>query len=150
MIDDALLHRSPVHKNLGMSVVEYKPGFIVLSMPISDDISGLFEGTVHGGMLATFVDTACATCLVGCYDDQSEATVTTDTHVRYYRQPRDGPLRAEATMVHNGRTLLSAECSVFDAEDRVLIRSTATYARISVQGRATPARSDRSVPRSAG
>ncbi|MBP1817179.1 PaaI family thioesterase [Mycobacterium sp. OAE908] len=150
MIDDALLHRSPVHKNLGMSVVEYKPGFIVLSMPISDDISGLFEGTVHGGMLATFADTACATCLVGCYDDQSEATVTTDMHVRYYRQPREGPLRAEATMVHNGRTLLSAECSVFDAEDRVLIRSTATYARISVQGRATHARSDRSVPRSAG
>ena len=150
MIDDALLHRSPVHKKLGMSVVEHKPGFIVLSMPLSDEISGLFEGTVHGGMLATFADTACATCLVGCYDSESEFTVTTDMHVRYYRQPRGGPLRAEATMVHNGRTLLSAECAVFDAEDRVLIRSTATYARISMQGRAIPARSDRSAPRSAG
>ncbi|WP_257720764.1 PaaI family thioesterase [Mycobacterium sp. JS623] len=77
--------------------------------------------------------------MVGCYHLSSEFTVTTDMHVRYYRQPRGGPLRAEATMVHNGRTLLSAECSVFDVENRVLIRSTATYTRISVQGRAIPA-----------
>jgi uncharacterized protein (TIGR00369 family) len=143
MIDDAVttqkLYRSPVHKKLGMSVVEHKPGFIVLSMPLSDEIRGVFEGTVHGGMLATFADTACATCLAGCYDSDAEFTVTTDMHVRYYRQPRGGPLRAEATMVHNGRTLLSAECSVFDAEDRVLIRSTATYTRISIKGRAIPA-----------
>lgn len=42
-------------------------------------------------------------------------------------------------MLHNGRTLLSAECSVFDAENRVLIRSTATYTRISTAGRVIPA-----------
>ena len=138
MFDDAQLHRSPVHKQMGMTVVEQNPGFVVLSMPLSENIRGYFEGSIHGGMLATFADTACASCLVGCYDFQSEFTVTTDMHVRYYRQPRSGPLRAEATMVHNGRTLLSAECSVFDAEDRVLIRSTATYTRISMQGRAIP------------
>jgi acyl-coenzyme A thioesterase PaaI-like protein len=48
-------------------------------------------------------------------------------HVRYYRQPKTGPLIAEATMVHKGRTLLSAECTVVDAENRVLIRTTATF-----------------------
>jgi uncharacterized protein (TIGR00369 family) len=135
---DEQLLRSPVHKRLGMSVVEHKPGFLVLSMPISDEVRGLFDGTVHGGMLATFADVACASCLVGCYDMSSEFTVTTDMHVRYYRQPRGGPLRAEAEMVHNGRTLLSAECVVFDAENRVLIRSTATYTRISTEGRVVP------------
>jgi uncharacterized protein (TIGR00369 family) len=135
VFDDALLHKSPVHKQMDMSVVEQKPGFAVLSMPLRDDMRGFFEGSIHGGMLATLADTACATCLVGCYDMSSEITVTTDMHVRYYRQPRGGPLRAEASMVHNGRTLLSAECSVVDVEDRVLIRSTATYTRISTQGR---------------
>ncbi len=137
--DNELLHMSPVHKRLGMSVIEFKPGQIVLSMPLSDEVRGIFEGTVHGGMLATFADVACASCLFGCYDSSSELTVTTDMHVRYYRQPRGGPLRAEAEMVHNGRTLLSAECVVLDPESRVLIRSTATYTRISTQGRAVPA-----------
>jgi uncharacterized protein (TIGR00369 family) len=135
MLGNEDLHKSPVHKAMGMNVVEQKPGFAVLSMPLSDEIRGYFEGTIHGGMLATFADTACAFCLIGTYDSANEFTVTTDMHVRYYRQPRGGPLRAEATMVHSGRTLLSAECSVFDAENRVLIRSTATYTRISTPGR---------------
>jgi uncharacterized protein (TIGR00369 family) len=129
------LHKSPVHKALNMSVVEQIPGRVVLSMPLSEEIRGFLEGTVHGGILATLADAACAVCLVGAYDFTNEFTVTTDMHVRYYRQPRGGPLRAEATMVHNGRTLLSSECAVFDAEDRVLIRTTATYARLSTPGR---------------
>jgi len=36
-------------------------------------------------------------------------------------------LRAEARLVHGARRLLGAECSVADADDRVLIRATATY-----------------------
>ena len=78
-------------------------------------------------MLATFADIAYACCLEGCYDLAYQFTVTTDMHVRYYRQPRGGPLVAEAKTVHRGRRLLSSECSVVDAENRVLIRSTATY-----------------------
>jgi uncharacterized protein (TIGR00369 family) len=136
--DTEELHRSPVHKTLGMSVVEHKPGFVVLSMPLTEDVRGGYEGTIHGGILATFADAACAFSLAGTYDLDSEFTVTTDMHVRYYRQPRGGPLRAEAEMVHNGRTLLSAECKVLDPENRVLIRSTATYTRISSQGRVMP------------
>jgi 1,4-dihydroxy-2-naphthoyl-CoA hydrolase len=139
MFDDAQLHLSPVHKQMGMTVVEFEPGRVVLSMPLRDDMRGYFEGTIHGGLLATFADTACASCLYGCYDFGAEFTVTTDMHVRYYRQPRGGPLRAEARMVHSGRTLLSSECSVLDAESRVLIRATATYTRISTADRPVPA-----------
>ena len=118
---------SPVHDRLQVSVVRQDEGLAVLSMPLTDDIRGYFEGSIHGGMLATFADIAYACCLEGCYDLTSQFTVTTDMHVRYYRQPRGGPLVAEAKTVHRGRRLLSSECSVVDAENRVLIRSTATY-----------------------
>jgi hypothetical protein len=47
--DDEQLHLSPVHKRLGMSVVDFKPGFVVLSMPLSDEVRGVYEGTIHGG-----------------------------------------------------------------------------------------------------
>ena len=42
--DDEQLHLSPVRKRLGMSVVEAKPGFVVLSMPLSDEVRGVYEG----------------------------------------------------------------------------------------------------------
>lgn len=116
-----------MHERLQLTVVRAEPGVAVLSMPLTDDIKGVYDGTVHGGMLATFADAACASCLWGTYDFGTQLTVTTDIHVRYYRQPKGGPLIAEAKMVHKGRRLLSAECVVVDAADRVLIRSTATF-----------------------
>jgi uncharacterized protein (TIGR00369 family) len=60
--------------------------------------------------------------------------VTTDMHIRYYRQPRSGPLKADATVVHRDRRLLSTECLIADGEDRILTRSTATYAVVSIRG----------------
>ena len=73
--------------------------------------------------------------------------MTTDMHVRYYRQPRGGPLRAEAEMVLNGRTLLSAECSVLDAANRVLIRSTAPTPASPVKAASYPAARSNPLPR---
>ena len=121
------LHLSPVHKRLQINVDRVEPGAATLSMPITEDVRGYFDGSVHGGMLATLADAASAACLGGTYDFNSHFSVTTDLHVRYYRQPKGGPLTAESKLVHSGRRLLSTECSVTDADGRVLIRTTATF-----------------------
>jgi uncharacterized protein (TIGR00369 family) len=110
-----------------MNIVRYKPGVAVVSMPLTDGIRGFYDGTIHGGMLATLADAACASCLWGTYEFGPQFTVTTDIHVRYYRQPKSGPLIAEAKMVHRGKRLLSSECTIVDGEERVLLRSTATF-----------------------
>ena len=126
------LRTSPVHERLGLTVARQELGSVVLTMELSKDIEGAAPGTVHGGVLATFADAACAVCLDGNYDIMAEVPVTTDIHVRYYRQPQAGPLRAEAKVVHRGRRLMSSECAVFDFNDRVLIRSTATYMLVPI------------------
>jgi uncharacterized protein (TIGR00369 family) len=102
MMTTEQLRLSPVHDQLQMNIVRYKPGVAVVSMPLTDGIRGFYDGTIHGGMLATLADAACASCLWGTYDFGPQFTVTTDIHVRYYRQPKSGPLIAEAKMVHRG------------------------------------------------
>ena len=126
-LDTERLHRSPVHKQMQMSVVRAEPGLAVLSMPLTEELRGFFDGSIHGGMLATFADAASASCLDDAYDFRMHFPVTTDIHVRYYRQPKGGPLTAEAKLVHDGRRLLSTDCVVTDVADRVLIRTTATF-----------------------
>jgi uncharacterized protein (TIGR00369 family) len=125
MSDTERLHLSPVHARMQMSVLRKEPGLAILSMPLSDDLRGYFDGSIHGGMLATLADAASAFCLE--FDFNKDFPVTTDIHVRYYRQPHGGPLTAEAKSVYSGRRMLSTECSVTDAQDRVLIRTTATF-----------------------
>jgi uncharacterized protein (TIGR00369 family) len=126
MVANALLHRSPVHKRMQMNVDRVEPGTAIISMPLTEDVRGLFEGSIHGGMLATLADAASASCLDGVDDYNANFPVKTDIHVRYDRQPKGGPLVAEAKLVHGGRSMLSTECSVADAEGRVL-RTTSTF-----------------------
>jgi uncharacterized protein (TIGR00369 family) len=128
------IRRVPLQAHMGLKVLQREPTAIV-TMELTDDVRGPFEGTIHGGMLATLADVSCAFSLWGTYEPDTEGPVTTDMHVRYYRQPRSGPLTAEAEVVHRGRRLLGAECSIADGQDRVLARATATY---MIVPRATP------------
>ena len=97
-------------------------------------VSGLDEmlSSVDPALLHP-ADAASAMAITGNFEPDTEIPVTTDIHVRYYRQPKSGPLTAEARVVHRGRRLLSTECSIVDAEQRVLSRSTATYMIVPVR-----------------
>jgi uncharacterized protein (TIGR00369 family) len=117
---------TPLHRMMGLEVLRQESPSVV-TMELSDQLRGAAPGSVHGGMLATLADVTCALALSRTYDVLTEMPVTTDMHVRYYRQPRSGPLKAEGSIVHLGRRLRSVECAVVDAEDRTLIRATATY-----------------------
>ena len=124
----------PLSDRIGLTIVRHEPGLTVLTMELNDEVRGASAGTVHGGMLATLADIASATALDGSYVAGEQIPVTTDLHVRFYRQPKSGPLTATATLVHGGRTILTAECVVVDAEDRVLARTSASFMVVPVTG----------------
>jgi uncharacterized protein (TIGR00369 family) len=124
---------APLHEQLDLRFLGREGDTLTATMTLSESVRGFGAGTVHGGILATFADVVSAFALIGTHGTGTEQPVTTDMHIRYYRQPRSGPLKAEATVVHRGRRLLSTECVIVDAEDHVLARSTATYAVIPLR-----------------
>lgn len=122
----------PVHDLMGLDLVQLNDPTL-LAMPLTNKVRGAGPGTVHGGLLATLADVASAVSLQGAYAVGTEVPVTTDMHVRYYRQPQTGPVTAEAKVVHRGRRLLGTECSITDGDGRVLTRSTATYMVVPIR-----------------
>jgi uncharacterized protein (TIGR00369 family) len=116
----------PLHARMGLTVLQ-RGACSIVSMELNHETRGAFEGTVHGGTLATLADVTCALTAWGNYDAEGEVPVTTDIHVRFYRQPRSGPITAEAQLVHGGRRILTSECSIVDGEGRVMARATATF-----------------------
>lgn len=125
---DQRLHedRAPVHKMLGLQIKQLRPS-VIMTMELSHAVEGFYPGSVHGGILATFADVASAVSLWNSYERGKGIPVTIDMNIRYYRQPKGGPLTAAVRVVHEGNLLLSNECVVTDAQDRVLIRTSATY-----------------------
>jgi uncharacterized protein (TIGR00369 family) len=83
---------------------------------------------VHGGALSALMDIACGN-VAGSQELWSRGAipVTTDLHIRYFRQPAKGPLVVDARARHRGKRLISVECTVTDGDDRELATATATY-----------------------
>jgi uncharacterized protein (TIGR00369 family) len=117
----------PLNKQLELKFLGREGDTLSATMALTESVGTSVKGTVHGGILATFADVVSAYAITGSDSAASGLPVTTELHIRYFRQPRSGPLKAEATVVHRGRQLLGTECVIVDADNRILARSTATF-----------------------
>jgi uncharacterized protein (TIGR00369 family) len=78
-------------------------------------------GTVHGGVIATLLDSA-AGCAVHSTLPAGWGYTTLDLTTKYLRPATvdSGQLRAEGSVIHRGRTTALAEARLFDERDRLL------------------------------
>jgi uncharacterized protein (TIGR00369 family) len=84
-------------------------------------------GTVHGGFAATLLDSALG-CAVFTTMAQGEAWTTLEFKVNLVR-PIDkdtGPVRAEARVVHRGRTVATADGTVKDRDGKLYAHASTT------------------------
>lgn len=116
--------RIPLHDYIGVEITSGPPA--VATIELIDEVKGAFA-PLHGGLFATLADIACAAALTASIDPAVGVPVTTELSVRLYAQPRVGPVRAVATVVHQGKRLTGAECVLYDGEDRQLARGHCTF-----------------------
>jgi uncharacterized protein (TIGR00369 family) len=115
----------PLHDYMGLHVEFVEDGAKV-TVPLTHAIKG-GVAPVHGGIVATLVDVACASSVGRDWDQSTEIPVSTDLHVRYFSQPKVSPLVAEAHVVHRGSRIIGVECTVRDGADRQVARGNGTY-----------------------
>src|SRR6185503_17674515 len=81
-------------RHLGVSVVDAKPGWVRLRVPVRDDIKNASGAPVHGGVYSALVDMAVGGAL-GTLNEASEGGVgqtTLDLNVSYLAGVRDGEI----------------------------------------------------------
>ena len=85
------------------------------------------QGTLHGGITATLLDSA-MTCAVFSDLPPGAMATTLDLSVRYLRPaPLDGTrIWAVGDLVHRGRTVATAEGRLVDERDRLIATATTT------------------------
>jgi uncharacterized protein (TIGR00369 family) len=108
----------PVHVEHGRAVLAY--------MPQEREYNPM--GSVHGGVIATILDTAMGYAVYSLLEDGD--TFATSELRTSYRRPvtvAAGPLRVEAGVLHAGRETALAEGRVVDAEGKLFAHATATW-----------------------
>ncbi|QRG66264.1 PaaI family thioesterase [Brevibacillus choshinensis] len=83
-------------------------------------------GAVHGGILATLIDSVMGS-LINRSLPPEEYAVTTELKINYLRPGRGETLRAEATFLHRGQTLVVMESSVYDDRNKRIAHGTGTF-----------------------
>jgi uncharacterized protein (TIGR00369 family) len=118
---------SPIARTMGFEGVEADEGRIVFRGEPGEHVLNPI-GVVHGGFAATLVDSALG-CAVQTTLPVGVAYTTVDLAVTYVRAitPVTGPVLCEATVVHRGRTIATAQARVTrEADGKLLAHGTTT------------------------
>ena len=86
---------------LGLELCELKTGDVTVCLDVRDDLKQN-HAVVHGGAIASLIDTASAFVVLTAIDENERVT-TTDLTIHYLRKVTSGRMLARARIVRGGR-----------------------------------------------
>ncbi len=118
----------PYAKFLGLELGEMKPGEASLHLEVRDELKQN-QGVVHGGVVASLIDTASAFAVVTQLEPDERVT-TTDLTIHYLRPVISGRLTATARTVRAGRRLFVLSVEVMDDREKLVATAVTTYIKL--------------------
>ena len=113
----------PYAKFLGLALGEIKRGEASIHLEVRDALKQN-QGVMHGGAVASLIDTAAAFAVLTRLD-LNERVTTTDLTIHYLRPITAGRLTATARIVRGGRRLFVLSVEVTN-EQQVLVATAVT------------------------
>lgn len=119
---------NPFPRSLGIELDSIEQGRARLSLEVKQQHLQL-AGNMHGGAIATLVDTAVAFAIVGASKPGARFT-TIEMKVNYLRPISKGRVVADAKLIRDGRRIVVSDCDVFDSEGNLAAKGLVTYMRL--------------------
>lgn len=127
----AFARQFPFFRLLGLEVLDVEPGRSRTRLEHRPDLTQP-AGILHGGVIASLVDTGIAHALLLTerfqeLRDDDGALVSVDLRIRYFRPVSKGAVECESTVVRLGRKVVHAESVVTDDRGREVARGDSMY-----------------------
>ena len=119
---DALVKLMPFAATLGVRIEEASEERAVALLDHRPELCTA-GGVLHGGALMALADSLGAVVtFLGLPSGTTTATITSTSQL--FRPVTGGTVKAVATVVHRGRTTVTAQTDLYDADDRLVARTT--------------------------
>lgn len=118
----------PYARLLGLELGEITPGAVTIHLDVRDELRQN-QGVVHGGAVASLIDTAAAFAVL-TQIEINERVTTTDLTIHYLRPASSGRLSAEARIVRGGRRLFVLSVEVRNDQQILVATAVTTYIKL--------------------
>lgn len=118
----------PFHASLGLKVRRSEAGVAFQAEVGTNYIVDKDSGTVHGGIVASLLDTAATFALMARTDHD---WVTVDLRIDYLKPSRCGPITITGDVVRAGRSIGRARAELTDQTGSVCATAIGTFAPVN-------------------
>jgi uncharacterized protein (TIGR00369 family) len=127
-IRQRILERNHFTNLLGIEIDHVDKDGALLGVEVKKDLLNV-QGVMHGGAIASLVDTAVAIAIAGASETDLKFT-TVEMKINYLSPVSQGRVRASARLIRNGRRIIVAECDVLDWKEKLVAKGLVTYIRL--------------------
>lgn len=113
------------HEILGFRQVQWQEGLAVLELDLRPYHLNL-GGVVHGGVLSSLLDIACAQAGLYC-PERSRKAITLSLTTTFTGQVNGGLIRTIGTLRSQGRRIFNSSGEILDSEGRLLAMGEGTF-----------------------
>ena len=116
----------PFSTLVGLQVEEVRQDYCRMRLPFRSEVrtSGV---VVHGGAIATLIDTAAVAAVWSDVDPQATRGATASMTVNYLAAARSVDLIAEARIIRRGRSVVFVDVDVFSPTGERIAKGVVTY-----------------------
>lgn len=118
----------PFAKLLELELEDVGLGTATLALNVRKELTQN-QGIVHGGAIASLIDTATAFAILSLLTPKERVT-TVDLTISYLRPVSLGRLRAVAKVIRAGRRLFVVSAEVFDNDGKLANTALSTYIKL--------------------
>jgi acyl-CoA thioesterase len=114
---------------LGVEVVDARPGWARLRVPVRDELRNATGAPVHGGVMSALVDMSVGGALSTMHEASAGGVgqTTLDLNVSFIGGASGAEIFAEGRILRRGRSIAFGEATITDAEARLVAVGRATY-----------------------
>src|SRR5215831_15266560 len=118
----------PYARFLGLQLGEFRDGEVSIHLEVRDELKQN-QGVVHGGAIASLIDTAAAFAVL-TQIDLHERVTTIDLTIHYLRPAIQGRLTATSRIIRGGRRLFVLSVEVHNEANALIATAVTTYIKI--------------------
>ena len=118
----------PFAKLLGLELEDIGGGTATLALNVKKRLTQN-TGLVHGGAIASLIDTATAFAILSLLPPKEKVT-TVDLTISYLRPVSKGRLRAVSRVLRAGRRLFVVSAEVYDEDGNLATTALSTYIKL--------------------